>query len=46
LFRLDEGFLVYGKCHGGIYEAALKPLLITSNEEKILIDAGIGELPE
>jgi len=45
-FTLDKGFLVYGKYHGKIYEAALKPLLVISDEEKILIDTGIGELPE
>jgi len=45
-FSLDKGFLVYGKHHGKIYEAALKPLLIINDEEKILLDTGIGELPE
>jgi N-acyl homoserine lactone hydrolase len=45
-FTLDKGFLVYGKYHGEIYEAALKPLLIISDKEKILVDTGIGELPE
>jgi len=43
---LDKGFLVYGKYYGEIYEAALKPLLIIDDKEKILIDTGIGELPE
>ena len=45
-FSLDKGFLVYGKYYGKIYEAALKPLLIINDEEKILVDTGIGELPE
>ena len=45
-FSLDKGFLVYGKYHGETYEAALKPLLILSEEEKILVDTGIGKLPE
>jgi len=45
-FSLDKGFLVYGKYHGEIYKAALKPLLIQSDEERILVDTGIGELPE
>ena len=45
-FTLDKGFLVYGKYYGQIYEAALKPLLIISDKEKILIDTGIGTLPE
>jgi len=45
-FNLDKGFLVYGKYHGRIYEAALKPLLILSGEERILVDSGIGALPD
>lgn len=45
-FTLDKGFLVYGKYHGTVYEAALKPLLIVSDKENILVDTGIGELPE
>jgi N-acyl homoserine lactone hydrolase len=45
-FTLDKGFLVYGKYHGTVYEAALKPLLIISDKENILVDTGIGELPE
>jgi len=45
-FTLDKSFLVYAKYQGEIYEAALKPLLIITNRERILIDTGIGELPE
>jgi len=45
-FTLDKSFLVYAKYQGQIYEAALKPLLIVAGKEKILIDTGIGELPE
>jgi len=45
-FTLDKSFLVYSKYHGEIYEAALKPLLIITHRERILIDTGIGELPE
>jgi N-acyl homoserine lactone hydrolase len=45
-FTLDMSFLVYGKYQGRAYEAALKPLLITDGAERILVDTGIGELPE
>jgi len=45
-FTLDKSFLVYTKYPGQIYEAALKPLLIITGKEKILIETGIGELPE
>jgi len=45
-FTLDKSLLVYTKYQGQIYEAALKPLLIVAGKEKILIDTGIGELPE
>ena len=45
-FTLEKSFLVYAKYQGEIYEAALKPLLIITAKEKILIDTGIGELPE
>jgi len=34
------------KYMGQPYEAALKPLLIQTHEENILVDTGIGELPE
>jgi len=37
---------VYAKYQGQTYEAALKPLLIQTEQENILIDTGIGELPE
>jgi N-acyl homoserine lactone hydrolase len=45
-FTLDKSFLVYTKYQGQIYEAALKPLLIIAGKEKILVETGIGELPE
>ncbi len=45
-FTLDKSFLVYGKYQGQKYEAALKPLLIITEKEKILVDTGLGELPE
>lgn len=45
-FTLDMGFLVYGKYYGKAYEAALKPLLIIDDTERILVDTGIGELPK
>jgi len=45
-FTLPKAFLVYGKYFGEVYEAALKPLLIISEGEKILVDTGIGQLPE
>ena len=45
-FTLDKSLLVYAKYQGEIYEAALKPLLIITDRERILIDTGIGELPE
>jgi len=34
------------KYMGQPYEAALKPLLIQNHQENILVDTGIGELPE
>ena len=45
-FTLDKSLLVYTKYQGQIYEAALKPLLIIADKEKILVETGIGELPE
>jgi len=46
-FTLDKSLVVYMKYMGELYEAALKPLLvITDAEEKVLVDTGIGELPE
>lgn len=44
-FGIDLGFLVYGKYHGDLYKAALKPLLIIADDERILVDTGMGELP-
>jgi len=37
---------VYMKYMGELYEAALKPLLIITDKEKVLVDTGIGDLPE
>ena len=47
-FELDMGMLVYAKTpyYGIKYMAALKPLLIQTNSDNILVDTGIGELPE
>jgi glyoxylase-like metal-dependent hydrolase (beta-lactamase superfamily II) len=45
-FTLDKSFLVYMKYAGQPYEAAVKPLLITTPQENVLIDTGIGDLPE
>ena len=45
-FHIDKGFMVFGKYHGIDYQAALKPLLIITDSEKILVDTGIGDLPE
>lgn len=47
-FELDMGMLVYGKTpyYGKKYMAALKPLLIRTDSDNILVDTGIGELPE
>jgi len=46
-FTLDKSLVVYMKYMGEMYEAALKPLLIlTEGGEKVLVDTGIGELPE
>jgi len=46
-FFLDKSLVVYMKYMGEVYEAALKPLLIlTKGGEKVLVDTGIGELPE
>ena len=47
-FFLDKGFLVYGKAayYGTLYKAALKSLLVETKNEKVLIDTGMGELPE
>jgi len=45
-FTLDKSFLVYMKYMGQPYDAALKPLLIIGDGHNILVDTGIGELPE
>lgn len=45
-FTLDKSFVVYMKYAGQPYEAAIKPLLITTSQQNILVDTGIGELPE
>ena len=46
-FTLDKSLVVYMKYMGQPYDAALKPLLVlTDNGEKVLIDTGAGELPE
>lgn len=45
-FTLDKSFLIYMKYMGQLYNAALKPLLILTPKEKILVDTGAGELPE
>lgn len=45
-FTLDKSLLVYTKYQGQPYEAALKPLLVITEEDRILIDTGVGELPE
>jgi len=44
-FTLDKSFLVFGKYQGEKYKAALKPLLIRTEKENILVDTGIGVLP-
>jgi len=46
-FELDMGMLVYGKTpyYGKKYMAALKPLLIQTETDNVLIDTGMGELP-
>ncbi len=44
-FTLDKSFLVFGKYQGTKYKAALKPLLVQTEKEKILVDTGIGDLP-
>lgn len=47
-FGIDKGLLVYGKAkyYGEQYMAALKPLLIITETERILVDTGIGQIPE
>jgi len=47
-FNIDTGLLVYGKTkyYGKMYKAALKPLLIVTDGEYILVDTGFGVPPE
>lgn len=46
-FTLDKSLVVYMKYMGQLYDAALKPLLVlTNNSERVLIDTGVGELTE
>ncbi|MEA3559823.1 MAG: N-acyl homoserine lactonase family protein [Candidatus Thermoplasmatota archaeon] len=47
-FRIDGGMLVYGvpRFYGRIFKAELKPLYIEAGDERILVDTGIGDLPE
>lgn len=44
-FTLDKSFLVFGKYQGVKYKAALKPLLVRTDRETILVDTGVGTLP-
>ncbi len=44
-FTLDKSFLVFGKYQGIKYKAALKPLLVRTEKETIILDTGIGTLP-
>ncbi len=44
-FTLDKSFLVFGKYQGIKYKAALKPLLVRTEKETIIVDTGIGTLP-
>ncbi len=47
-FQIDGGMLVYGvpKFYGKLIKAKLQPLYIESGDERILVDTGIGDLPE
>ncbi len=47
-FNIDTGLLVYGKTkyYGKTYRAALKPLLIETDGEYILVDTGFGTPPK
>jgi glyoxylase-like metal-dependent hydrolase (beta-lactamase superfamily II) len=47
-FQIDGGMLVYGvpKFYGKIVKAHLQPLYVESGDERILVDTGVGELPE
>jgi N-acyl homoserine lactone hydrolase len=44
-FTLDKSFLVFGKYQGTKYKAALKPLLVRTEKETIIVDTGVGTLP-
>lgn len=44
-FTLDKSFLVFGKYQGIKYKAALKPLLVRTEKENIIVDTGVGTLP-
>jgi glyoxylase-like metal-dependent hydrolase (beta-lactamase superfamily II) len=44
-FTLDKSFLVFGKYQGIKYKAALKPLLVRTDKELIILDTGVGNLP-
>ncbi len=47
-FKIDGGMLVYGvpKYYGKPYKARLKPLYIETGDHRIIVDTGVGELPE
>ncbi|MGA1848971.1 MAG: N-acyl homoserine lactonase family protein [Thermoplasmatota archaeon] len=47
-FTIDGGMLVYGvqRYYGVKFQAKLQPLYIESGEERILVDTGVGDLPE
>src|SRR5438093_5163168 len=44
-FTLDKSFLVFGKYQGIKYKAALKPLLVRTEQEIVIVDTGVGTLP-
>src|SRR5213593_193612 len=44
-FTLDKSFLVFGKYQGTKYRAALKPLLVPTEKENIIVDMGVRNLP-
>ena len=44
-FTLDKSFLVFGKYQGVKYKAALKPLLVRTEKETVIVDTGVGNLP-
>ncbi len=45
-FKLDKSYLVYTKYMGTTYRACFNILYVETDGERILIDTGIGELPE